>query len=87
MRDPRKCENYIKYSYQLYLIGRTNIPILFKDIIDKYNILDESVHSKNNILLAPFSDWKRNEVVPILQVRKGETFDSCATYKRKTMKT
>ena len=72
-----------KYSYRLYLkakITYSNIPILFKPVFDKYDIIDTSVYNPNRILFAPLSDRKRNEDVPPLNVIKGSIFDCCASY-------
>ena len=90
-RDVREVEEryngvYIKcnkYSYRIYLKARityTNIPILFKEVFDKYDIIDKSVYNPNRILFTPLSNRKRNEDVPPLNVIKGTIFDCCATY-------
>lgn len=72
-----------KYSYRIYLKARitySNIPILFKDVFDKYDIIDKSVYNPNRILFTPLSNRKRDEDVPPLNVIKGTIFDCCATY-------
>jgi hypothetical protein len=91
-REPRYCEvridgkyvDVMKYSFRLYQDGTQityyNIPIVFKDVFDKYDIIDKGVYDRNRSLLAPFSNKKRNEVVPELKVIKGNIFDCCATY-------
>lgn len=86
-RDAREVEErYVKcnkYSYRIYLKARitySNIPILFKTVFDKYDIIDTSVYNPNRILFTPLSNRKRNEDVPPLNVIQGSIFDNCATY-------
>jgi len=74
-----------KASYRLYVAAKityTNIPILFKDLFDKYPPpqLDRSVYSPNRLLFSPLSDRKRNTDVPALMPISGGIFDCCATY-------
>ena len=45
-REPREDNGKMKYSYRLYLEARIsydNIPVLFKNVFDKYDIIDNSV--------------------------------------------
>jgi hypothetical protein len=81
---PKREENGVmKYSYRLYLKARIsykNIPVLFKEVFDKYDIIDKSVYNPNRILFAPLSDRKKDLQVPVLTNIKGSIFDCCATY-------
>ena len=82
-RDPREEDKVMKYSYRLYLKARItykNIPILFKEVFDKYEAIDNSVYNPNRILFAPLSDRKKNLDVPALINIKGSIFDCCATF-------
>jgi hypothetical protein len=82
-RDPREYEEKMKYSFRLYLEARIsyfNIPILFKTIFDKYDILDKSVYDRNRILFTPMNKIKKDDIVPELKIVNGEIFDNCATY-------
>jgi hypothetical protein len=82
-RDPREYEEKMKYSFRLYLEARIsyfNIPILFKTIFDKYDIIDKTVYNKNRILFTPMNKKKKDDVVPELKIVNGNIFDNCATY-------
>jgi hypothetical protein len=82
-RDKREENGVMKYSYRLYLKARitwTNIPILFKEVFDKYKYIDDSVYDTKRILFAPLSDRKKDLKVPALINIKGSIFDCCATY-------
>jgi hypothetical protein len=82
-REPREEGGVMKYSYRLYLKARitwTNIPILFKEVFDKYSCVDKSVYDRNRILFVPLSDRKKDLDVPPLINIKGSIFDCCATY-------
>ena len=82
-RDPREYEAKMKYSYRLYLEARisyANIPILFKTVFDKYDIIDTSVYNRNRILFTPMNKIKKDDFVPELKIVNGEIFDNCATY-------
>jgi hypothetical protein len=73
----------MKYSYRLYLEARisyVNIPILFKTIFDKYDIIDNSVYNRNRILFTPMNTIKKDDFVPELKIVNGKIFDNCATY-------
>ena len=73
----------MKYSYRLYLEARIsydNIPVLFKNVFDKYDIIDNSVYNPNRILFTPMNKIKKDNVVPELTNIKGTIFDNCATY-------
>lgn len=79
-----KGEKPIKHSRRFYLNARIsyfNIPILFKELLEKYkDIIDVRVYSTNRRLFTPLSTKKRNLVVPQLKVIKGSIFGNCATY-------
>ena len=82
-REPRIENGVMKYSYRLYLKARINyknIPILFKEVFDKYKAIDNSVYDPKRILFVPLSDRKKNLDVPVLTNIKGSIFDCCATY-------
>jgi len=82
-REPRNENGVMKYSYRLYLKARINyknIPILFKEVFDKYKAIDNSVYDPKRILFVPLSDRKKNLDVPVLTNIKGSIFDCCATY-------
>ncbi len=45
----------MKYSCRLYLEARIsfdNIPVLFKNVFDKYDIIDKSVYNHNRIFYS-----------------------------------
>ena len=82
-REPREENGKIKHSIRLYLKARisyNNIPILFKDLFDKYDILDKGIYNPNRRLFLPLSDKKRDFQVPALMVKYGSILDCCATY-------
>lgn len=87
-REPREETSrgltIIKHSRRYYIeakISYFNIPIVFKELFEKYkNIIDTSVYSTNRRLFAPLSDRKRDLDVPQLKVIKGSIFGCCATY-------
>jgi hypothetical protein len=76
-RDPREYEEKMKYSFRLYLEARIsyfNIPILFKTIFDKYDIIDKSVYNKNRILFTPMNRIKKDDIVPELKIVNKTAF-------------
>ena len=83
-REAREDKGIIKHSRRIYLKARitySNIPIIFKDLFDKYHgIIDTGVYTPSRCLYTPLSDRKKNQVVPELKVLKGSIFDCCATY-------
>ncbi len=82
-REERAYDSKIKYSFRLYLKARIsyfNIPILFKSVFDKYDIIDKSVYNRNRILFTPMNKIKKDDEVPELKIMKGSIFDNCATY-------
>ena len=87
-REPREEEwrgkQIIKHSRRYYLnakISYFNIPIVFKELFEKYkDIVDTSVYTINRRLFTPLSERKRNLIVPQLKVIKGSLFGCCATY-------
>ena len=87
-REPRKEEwrgkETIKHSRRFYLKARitySNIPIVFKELFDKYkDIIDNSVYTPNRRLFTPLTTKKRDCNVPKLNLIKGSVFDCCATY-------
>jgi len=84
-RDPRQEQEILKHSRRFYVNARitySNIPIIFKELFDKYNkqIIDNGVYNKNRRLFSPLSQKKRNNYVPQLKVIKGSIFDNCPTY-------
>lgn len=74
----------LKHSRRFYLKARityTNIPVVFKEIFDKYkDIIDTSVYSVNRRLFTPLTTKKRECDVPKLEIIKGSLFDNCASY-------
>jgi hypothetical protein len=83
-REPRIEDGKMKYSYRLYILARItsyNIPILFKEVFDKYpELLDKGVYDPKRRMLTPLSNKKRNDIVPELKVIDCSWFDCCATY-------
>jgi len=87
-RDAREETNHrgnmvLKHSRRIYLKARIsyfNIPIVFKEIFEKYDCVDKGVYDRNRVLFAPLSDRKRDLDVPVLKNLKGSIFDCCATY-------
>jgi len=82
-REPREENGKIKHSIRLYPKARIsyhNIPILFKDLFDKYDILDNSIYNPNRRYFLPLSDRKRDFPVPPIMVKYGSILDCCATY-------
>ena len=76
-------DSKVKYSFRLYFkasISYFNIPILFKTVFDKYDIIDNSVYNRNRILFTPMNKIKKDDVVPELKIVNGDIFDNCATY-------
>ncbi len=54
-REPREHDGKMKYSYRLYLEARIsfdNNPVLFKNVFDKYDIIDKSVYNPNRIIYS-----------------------------------
>jgi hypothetical protein len=84
-RKARKVKDgIIKHSRRFYMkaqITFTNIPIVFKEVFDKYDgIVDTGVYSKNRQMLLPLTNMKAFEKVPQMKLIKGDIFDCCATY-------
>lgn len=82
-REPREFDGKMKYSFRLYLKARIsyfNIPTLFEEVFDKYDIIDKSVYSRNRILFTPLNRIKKDDEVPELKNIRGDIFDNCATY-------
>lgn len=83
-REPREELGKIKHSIRLYQKARItykNIPIVYKELFDKYKgLIDTSVYSPNRVLYVPLSDRKKDLDVPPLKVKIGSLFDCCATY-------
>ena len=83
-RKARKVKNgEIKHSRRYYMkaqITFTNIPILFKEVFDKYDFIDKGVYSKHRQLHLPLTNMKAHEKVPQMKLIKGNIFDNCATY-------
>jgi hypothetical protein len=82
-REPREYDGKMKYSFRLYLEARisySNIPVLFKPVFDKYDIIDNSVYNRNRILFTPMNKIKKDDIVPELKIVNGKIFDNCATY-------
>jgi len=79
-----KGEKIIKHSRRVYLKARItykNIPIVFKELFEKYKgLIDKSVYSPTRVLYVPLSDRKKSLDVPVLKNLKGSIFDCCATY-------
>ena len=70
-REPREYDGKMKYSFRLYLEARisyANIPILFKTVFDKYDIIDNSVYNRNRILFTPMNKIKKDDFVPELKL-------------------
>jgi len=82
-REAREELGKIKHSIRLYIRARItykNIPVVYKELFDKYDIIDKSVYNPNRIMFAPLSDRKKDISVPPLMVKYGSIFDCCATY-------
>jgi len=87
-RDPREEEwrgkTTIKHSRRFYLkvrITYSNVPIVFKELFDKYkDIIDAGVYTPNRRLFTPLTTKKIDCDVPQLKLIKGSIFDCCATY-------
>ena len=82
-REPREENGRIKHSIRLYpkaRISYNKIPIIFKDLFDKYDIFDNSIYNPNRRYFLPLSDRKRDFQVPPLMVKYGSILDCCATY-------
>lgn len=84
-RDARYEKSIKKHSRRFYVGGYKityyNIPIVFKEIFDKYKgIVDDGVYDHNRRLYAPLTHQKRELCVPKLNLIKGSIFDCCATY-------
>ena len=83
-REPRVECDKLKHSRRYYLEARIsyfNIPIVFKELFEKYNdIIDKTVYTTNRRLFTPLSARKRDLVVPELKIIKGSIFGCCATY-------
>jgi hypothetical protein len=83
-REAREDKGIIKHSRRIYLKARitySNIPIIFKEVFDKYNdVIDKSVYTPSRCLYAPLSDRKKNNIVPEMKILKGSLFDCCASY-------
>ena len=61
-------------------ISYFNIPILFKKLFDKYDVLDKGIYNPDRRLFLPMSDRKRDNMVPPLSCVKGSFLDCSATY-------
>jgi len=83
-REPRIEYDKLKHSRRFYLEARIsyfNIPVIFKEIFEKYNdIIDKGIYDTNRRYYTPLSTRKRDLVVPELKVIKGNIFGCCATY-------
>lgn len=87
-REPReeiwRGKTTLKHSRRYYLKARitySNIPIVFKELFEKYkDIIDTSVYTPNRRLFTPLTTKKRECEVPKLKIIKGSLFDNCATY-------
>lgn len=82
-REAREEFGKIKHSIRLYIRARItykNIPVVYKELFDKYDIIDKGVYNPNRIMFAPLSDRKKDISVPPLMVKYGSIFDCCATY-------
>jgi len=83
-REGREVKGVIKHSRRIYLKARitySNIPIIFKEVFDKYKgICDTSVYTPSRCLYLPLSERKKKEKVPEMKVLKGSLFDCCASY-------
>ena len=52
-REPREYDGKIQHLFRLYLETRKsyfNVPVLFKKVFDKYDIIDTLVYNRNRIL-------------------------------------
>jgi len=76
-------QTFKKFSRRFYVkaqISYFNIPIIFKEVFDKFPCLDKSVYDYSRVMMAPLSNRKKNEIVPELKTIKGTIFDNCASY-------
>jgi hypothetical protein len=83
-RKQREEKGVLKHSRRFYMkaqITFNNIPIVFKELFDKYkDILDASVYKPSSKLMLPLTNIKIYQKVPQLKLIKGDIFDNCATY-------
>lgn len=83
-RKAREEKGVIKHSRRYYMkaqITFNNIPIVFKEIFDKYkDIVDAGVYTNNRQLHLPLTNMKAFDKVPQMKLIKGNIFDNCATY-------
>jgi len=83
-RKAREEDGVIKHSRRYYIKARitfSNIPIVFKELFDKYKgILDDGVYDKNRKMMLPLTNMKLKLKVPQLKLIKGSIFDNCASW-------
>lgn len=83
-RKQREEDGIIKHSRRYYMkakITYTNIPIIFKELFNKYEgIIDSSIYDKNRKMFLPLTNMKLKKKVPQMKLIKGDLFDCCATY-------
>lgn len=91
-RSPRIDEkkNKIKKSYRIYVdeirITNKHIPLIFKDLFDKYENLDKSVYDASRVLYLPFTSKKYDTKnikefdVPPLIPNDCNALKCCASY-------
>ncbi len=82
-RPSREEDGIEKFSRRFYVKARItykNIPIVFKEVFEKFPCLDKGVYDTNRMMLTPLNNKKGSESVPELNVIKGDIFDCCATF-------
>lgn len=83
-RKPRQEKGVLKHSRRYYMkaqITFNNIPIVFKEIFEKYkDIVDAGVYTNKRQLHLPLTNMKAHKKVPQMKLIKGNIFDNCATY-------
>ena len=83
-RPPRDEKGKLKYSCHFYVEARIsyyNIPIIFKELFDKYpHIRDKAVYNTNQRFSLPVNNRKRDIIVPPLGCLKGSFLNCTAIY-------
>ncbi len=52
-------------------------PNNIKTVFDKFDSIDKSVYNRNRILFTPMNKIKKDDIVPELEIVKGDAFDKC----------
>lgn len=83
-RKAREEKRVLKHSRRFYMKAKitfNNIPIVFKEIFEKYKgIVDANVYDIHRRFMLPLTTMKFKNKVPQMKLIKGDIFDNCATY-------